>query len=552
MTRYAQHFSTLLTPQTEKAHPAQGRNDAGGYGFVIDCWTRLDRWLILGAEGGTYYASERKLVRENAVSLQECLNTDGVRTVNRIVEISNAGRASKNDAAIFALAMAAGHSCSATRQAAFAAMPKVCRVGTHLFDFLTSVQGFRGWGRGLRRAVANWYLEKDANKLGLQVTKYRQRNGWTHRDVLRKCGGEIDAESEQQAILRWVVKGLDGMGARAVDRNGIVKEYAALDSASLPRIIQGYEAIKGVENPRSAAKLVSEYRLTHEMVPSDMLKHAVVWEALLESMPMNAMIRNLGRLTSLGLLDPFSEGQKKVTGLLRNLEAIKKARVHPIALLKAMRVYRQGRAEKGKLTWDPNQENMKALEDGFYLSFDALEPTGKNVLLANDVSGSMSWPQNNVSGLSNMSSREAAVAMSMVTARVEPNHHIQAFSHTLVPVDITSTDRLTDAMNKFDRIPMGGTDCSLPIQWALNGKIPVDVFHMYTDEQTWAGNGHPHQWLERYRQKIGRDAKLICVCFGSSKCTIANPDDVGSLNIAGFDTSAPSIMADFAREGFGQ
>ncbi len=322
MTRYAQHVTPGATPQRERAHPKQVRNDAGGYSFGLDCWGRLDRWLILGAEGGTYYANERKLVRENADALKTCLDSDGVRAVARIVEISAGGRAPKNDPAIFALAMAAGHPDDGTRKVALEAIPQVCRIGTHLFDFCTSVQSFRGWGRGLRRAVAKWYVEKSAHKLGYQVSKYRQRNGWTHRDVLRRCGGEVDATPEQQAILRWVVSGLDGMGARSVNRNDVVKEYAALAVSDLPRIIEGYEAVKGAENARAAAKLVREFRLTHEMVPSDMLKEAVVWEALLEGMPIFAVIRNLGRLTSLGLLDPFSDGQKNVISLLTDVTAI--------------------------------------------------------------------------------------------------------------------------------------------------------------------------------------------------------------------------------------
>ena len=39
-------------------------NDAGGYVYALDDWARLDRFLILGTEGGTYYASEARLTRE--------------------------------------------------------------------------------------------------------------------------------------------------------------------------------------------------------------------------------------------------------------------------------------------------------------------------------------------------------------------------------------------------------------------------------------------------------------------------------------------------------
>ena len=42
-----------------------GRNSGGGYSWQVDDWTRLDRFLILGAEGGTYYIAERELVKQN-------------------------------------------------------------------------------------------------------------------------------------------------------------------------------------------------------------------------------------------------------------------------------------------------------------------------------------------------------------------------------------------------------------------------------------------------------------------------------------------------------
>ena len=49
--------------------------------------------------------------------------------------------------------MAAGAATSATRKAALEALPQRRRTGTHLFQFAQFVEGFRGWGRSLRRAV---------------------------------------------------------------------------------------------------------------------------------------------------------------------------------------------------------------------------------------------------------------------------------------------------------------------------------------------------------------------------------------------------------------
>ena len=129
MFDYTKHVSTrlrrLITPQREPIpDTTQVSNSAGGYAWPVDHWTRLDRFLILGAEGGTYYIGERQLTRENAHAVAECLAEDGARVVRRVVEISESGRAPKNDPALFVLAMAASLGDDATRAAALGALPR--------------------------------------------------------------------------------------------------------------------------------------------------------------------------------------------------------------------------------------------------------------------------------------------------------------------------------------------------------------------------------------------------------------------------------------------
>src|SRR5262249_40867057 len=185
--------------------PGMIENSAGGAAFPVDDWTRLERFLILGSEGGSYYANERKLTRENAEAVVRCLLADGPRTVETIVAVSDAGRAPKNDPALFALALAASSENEAARTAALAALPKVARTGTHLFQFAEAVNGLRGWGRGLRRAVANWYLAREVDALAYQAVKYKQREGWSHRDLLRLAHPQAGADDAvRRALFDWM------------------------------------------------------------------------------------------------------------------------------------------------------------------------------------------------------------------------------------------------------------------------------------------------------------------------------------------------------------
>jgi 60 kDa SS-A/Ro ribonucleoprotein len=536
---YAEHFNPSVTQQTERADSKQVANSAGGFSFAVDKWKRLERFLVLGSEGGSYYASERALTRENAKSLQECFDEDPARAVRTIVEISEGGRAPKNDPAVFALALAAAHP-KASREA-LAALPRVCRIGTHLFQFVDAVDKFRGWGRALRSGVAAWYLTKTPEQLAYQVAKYQQREKWSHRDVLRLTHAE---QTEALApVFRWIVRG--GTDARSVagseKAHRSARNYGSV--GTLP-FLQAFDELKTADLKRSIA-LVREYGFTHEMIQTEHKNSPEMWEALLEKMPLTAMIRSLAKMTAVGLLKPMSAAIPKVCERLTDEAALKKARVHPIQMLSALRVYGQGHGERGSLTWSPVSQVTDALDTGFYAAFGAVEPTGKRTLLALDVSGSMTW--STISGIPGLTPRDVSAALAMVTARIEPQWHIMGFASVLMDLAITPRQRLDDVIRYMDRLPATATDCSLPIRWASQNKVPVEIFHVYTDSETFAGPIHPHQALVKLRNELGVPAKLAVVGMISNGFTIADPNDAGMIDVVGCDTATPNLLAEFAR-----
>lgn len=105
--------------------------------------------------------------------------------MSRIGLGSASGRAPKNDPALLALAIAAKRGDEVTRTAALEALRQVARTSTHLFALAEALEQLGGWGRGTRRAVADWYRDRDLDALQYQAVKYRQRGGWTHADMLR-------------------------------------------------------------------------------------------------------------------------------------------------------------------------------------------------------------------------------------------------------------------------------------------------------------------------------------------------------------------------------
>lgn len=86
-------------------------------------------------------------------------------------------------------------------------------------------------------------------------------------------------------------------------------------------------------------------------------------------MPMTAMIRNLGKMTSIELLGDGTDQASLVCKNLKDEELLRKARIHPFNVLLALKQYQAGHGDRGKLTWTPNKDIAKALEAAFYLAF---------------------------------------------------------------------------------------------------------------------------------------------------------------------------------------
>jgi 60 kDa SS-A/Ro ribonucleoprotein len=527
------------TPQSRPANSRQVKNNAGGFTFVVDDDTRLRRFLVLGTTGGTYYQGEQELTKQNADMVVKFAAENPIRLVEILTEISVAGRAPKQNPTIFALAAAASSPVEAGRKAAFEAMPLVLRTASHLTMFADYLKQFRGWGSGLKRAGQRWYNDKDADQLAYQLTKYRTRNGFSQRDLLRVIHPKA-TDPAHQALYRWVTQGdvTDGV----------------------PRIVQGFLAAQQATSASEWAGLVREYGLSWEMLPDAALSEKEVWNALLDKgLPLNALIRQLPRLTNLGIVGSRLSKDNRTSDIVANLtnqDYLQKSRIHPFNVLVAQWTYKSGRSLRGSSMWSPEPAIVRALDKSFRLAFTNVVPAEKRTLIGLDVSGSMTMPLMN----SPITARAGSAAMSLITAATEPQTEIYGFtsgSHggrlsysydrsAFTRLDISGDDSLPDVIRKTDNLPFSGTDCALPMIKALELGLEVDTFVVYTDSETWAGSVHPHQALKNYRNRTGIPARLVVVGMTATDFTIADQQDSGMLDVVGFDSAAPALIADFS------
>mmetsp|Transcript_6584 Transcript_6584/g.11634 ORF Transcript_6584/g.11634 Transcript_6584/m.11634 type:complete len:578 (-) Transcript_6584:872-2605(-) len=548
-----------LKSQSERLAAYQVMNNTGGYVYQTDYETQVMRFLCIGTAGGTYYTDEQTLTSENTKCIHRMINSGkGTTVVELVRDFSVNNRACKQRPILFALALCCRSNDPDTKTAGYRILSDVCRIPTHLFEFIKYCEeesAGTGWGRAHRRAISNWYLNYGkrsggARFLALHLTKYRNRFGWKHQDVFRLCHVKPDSP-EIKYLVSVTVHGKD-----RTDDSDFVKEERqkpGFEESELHKVMIFMDAVDQAErcrDPEIMKRLILEHKLTREHVPTELLKSKEVWKALIRQMPMTAMIRNLGKMSNMGLLEPESFEETLTIDKLQDPELLRRGRIHPFTLLVALNQYKKGHGELGSMNWIVNEKVSEALEKAFYMSFKNVTPTGKRYCLAVDVSGSMNVP---VMGTPTISARDAAAAMMMVTARTEDKYEVLAFSGAdrmfssgLTPLDIKPRDNLENVLDKCASLPFCGTDCARPMLYAMDKKKKFDVFIVYTDSETYYGNIHPSQALVNYRKTSGiPHARLIVCGMASNNFTIADPNDPMMLDVVGFDTNAPQAMQEF-------
>jgi 60 kDa SS-A/Ro ribonucleoprotein len=550
-------FGTKKTHQQNQVpgRPEQVKNNAGGFVFQIDEMAQLRRFLTMGTTGGTFYVGQDELTRENGQLIIDLLTKPQYASerlknhkavVDEILEISLGGRAMKQNPTLFALAIACQLGDTDGKQYARKKITEVVRTGTHLFIFAGYLKQFGGWSRGLRREVGKWYTEKDADQLAYQLIKYRSRVGYTHRDILRLTHPKVEGPASRSAI-EFAIKGDDIEG----------------DHPEMPVKI---EAFKAAQVPgASILGVLDKVDLPWEALPDSAMNDPQVWAKMLDhGMPIRALVRQLPRLTNLGLINQMGGTHTdKVIRQLLDPVAVSKSKIHPFNVLVALKTYKQGHGMRS--TWTPNVKIIDALDEMFYMAFANVEPTGKRTMNALDVSGSMGW---SAAGQLPMTAREVSAALAMTTIRTEPNAMTVGFTgghgysrygssltnrfrdqgsdDSLTVLPVSARQRLDDVINAISDLPFGSTDCSLPMVYAQKNQLAIDTFVIYTDNETWTGGIHPFQALKEYRKASGLDSRLVVVACTPTKFSIADPSDAGMMDISGFDSNVPQLISDFS------
>ncbi|XP_029308988.1 RNA-binding protein RO60 isoform X2 [Cottoperca gobio] len=485
--------STMISSSSNHTLNSTG----GGCPWEVSDKARLCRFLCYGSEGDLYTAREEgHVTMESAGTLLSMLQEGrGAEVVEEIKRFTQDGRAVGLGPSFFALALCSQHSELKTRQAAFKALKEVCRDPAHLFSFIQNKKELKEgmkcgiWGRALRKAVSDWYNEQDAMNLAAAVTKCKQREGWSHQDLLRLSHTK-PANEAIALICKYVTKGWKEVQLAYSDKE---------NSEEVVKVLSYLEVVEKVKHScdeTEVVNLIEEHKLEREQLLTDHLKS-------------------------------------------------KPAKIHPFNILLSSENYKRGQGYQGKTKWEPDRSILKAMDSAFYKSFTNVEPVGKRFLVAVDVSTSLS---SIVPGTS-VSTAVAAAAITMVFAKTEADTHVLAYSEgALVPCSISADMTLAQATFELVKIPGGSTDCTLPITWATENGKAVDVFIILTNNPLWTFTASPVRSLKKHRQKSGANSKLVMCGLTSIGHAIADTEDRGLVSICGFDLGALSVIRNIAQD----
>jgi 60 kDa SS-A/Ro ribonucleoprotein len=280
------------------------------------------------------------------------------------------------------------------------------------------------------------------------------------------------ATKAQAVLFHWAVEGALGRVPAGL-----------LEDELKP--IHAYELARKAADKQALVSLIEDYQLTQEMIPQHWLSAREVWEALLDSMPYCAMLRNLGRLTAVGLIAPQGETTALVAARLVDHRRIERARVHPVTLLRALLAYRE-RHGGGAIG--------AALEEAYYASFTNVTPAGRRIGLKLDASALI-----------------PSAAMAMLSARTEPGDAGKRH------------DRLDAVMDAIRAAPTAGP------AFGVEGLVVV------TAERKWTPPDRP------------AGVPLVVIAPHATAPPVAPADDPWMLQVVGFNATVPPVVADFFR-----
>jgi 60 kDa SS-A/Ro ribonucleoprotein len=307
------------------------------------------------------------------------------------------------------------------------------------------------------------------------------------------------------------------------------------DLARLPQSVQDWLAFKATGAgavPDVPFQMLTQLELSAEHWAQ--MARQGSWQMVRQN--LNTFLRN-GAFAQAGAVD-------HVAALLRNPEAIGKARVFPYQLMVAARNVAPGMP----------REIVDALHDAMEIAVQNVPRVSGQVVICPDVSGSMTG---SVTGYRKGASSvvrhiDVAALVAASFLRVNRGARVLPFDTAVREVGLEPRDTILTNAERLAAQGGGGTNCSAPLKWLNDRGQSPDLVVFVSDNQSWVdarAGGQATAMMKEWERLKRRNpqAKLVCVDIAPYGTTQAQRrEDV--LNIGGFSDAVFNQIAAFASD----
>jgi len=309
------------------------------------------------------------------------------------------------------------------------------------------------------------------------------------------------------------------------------------EGAPLPPLVDLYERFKAADD-EGQAELLAKLPFRTDML-AGLLKGGAGWKALGRKMAPMALRMNLNSLARHGAFDD----QEFVQEVAAKLAA-------PEAAQAGQQPHQWFAAYKAL---DPKVPAAvkQALSHAADRDAGTEAAIGKTLLLAVDVSGSMSQPVHG-DNRGKTSCNDAAAVMAAAFLRRNPDSVVVTFDTTAKTMAVDAGDTLLSLASRFS-FAGGGTSCSAPFRHALAalGDRQFDGAVLLSDEESWVdaaskrGTGTMNAWRKFAQAHHARQPRLACVDLAANSANVADSRDRSILNVGGFGEATLGLVARF-------
>jgi 60 kDa SS-A/Ro ribonucleoprotein len=312
------------------------------------------------------------------------------------------------------------------------------------------------------------------------------------------------------------------------------------DFANLPENVQAFENFKAgrsTEVPDVPFLRLTSLNLT-----------TAQWRQVALRMSWNQLRMNLNQLGRKGCFTGTGSQSfiAEVAGILRDPERVTRSKVLPFSLYNTVQ----------HLDNTLPAAVRNAMADALELSVqNAPVFPGKTLVLV-DSSGSMNSPVTGyrAGATTTMTCIDAAAYFGAALLKANPdNVTVVPFDTRVHEVNLNPRDSVSTIARTL-RKGGGGTSISCGIDWAMARREKYDQIVIISDNESWADRSYGwygassttlKSLFEKYRRKVGKTTKMICINIVPSTTTVQAPDDVNTINVGGLNDTVFRVAQQF-------